>query len=171
MVQILTEGKTDSGMHDVEYCEIKQLGFRLRSDLVRKWHERNADESFDDIELTAQISASELLLDTLVRNGTVPSWPLFILSILQAKSFATDEAASYGSYGHLYQALMTKHMTATSKRKDSLGLKYTYLSMVAYEMFDQEKKALNESEIERYPCSLRERIQGARRCRRASLRN
>jgi hypothetical protein len=103
----------------------------------------------DDMELTHKVSTSEHLLDAFVGKGIVPSWPVFILSVLQASSSAVPEIASYGSYGHLYEALLTKRMADSSKRPSSLGLKYTYLSIIAYELFKNERFSLSEADLRR----------------------
>ena len=58
-----------------------------------------------------------------------------------------EDTASYGSYGHLYEALLTRRMTESSKRRNTLGLKYAYLALVAYELFKSDKVALSESEL------------------------
>jgi len=147
LFQLLADAGKDGGASTPEYCEIKQFGYRLRSELIRKWHGLGAETEVGDLELTSRISTSENLLDTLVRKGIVPSWPLFILSVLQTTSLTSEDAASYGSYGHLYEALLTKRMAASSKRKNTLGLKYTYLSMIAYEMFVSGRDVLTEAEL------------------------
>jgi hypothetical protein len=148
LFQILTDMEEDGDASETEYCEIKPFGFRLRSDLIIKWHSIGADIAIDDLELASKISGSENLLDTLVRKGVVPSWPIFILSVLQANSLAVQETASYGSYGHLYEALLTKRMADTGKRRSVLGLKFTYLSMVAYELFESDREVLSEMELQ-----------------------
>jgi hypothetical protein len=147
LFQLLTDIGEGGTASEAEYCEIKQFGFRLRSELIRKWHSVGSDLDMDDMELTAKISSSENLLDTLVRKGVVPSWPIFILSVLQANSLAVQETASYGSYGHLYEALLTKRMAYAGKRRSVLGLKYTYLSLVAYELFRLNREVLTEMEL------------------------
>ncbi|HXP79015.1 MAG TPA: metallophosphoesterase [Verrucomicrobiae bacterium] len=147
LFQLLADTAADGSASESEYCEIKEFGYRLRSELIRKWHSISTD--IDDLELTSRISTSENLLDTLVRKGIVPSWPVFILSVLQTSSLQVEETASYGSYGHLYEALLTRRMVGSSKRRNSLGLKYAYLALVAYELFREEKTVLNESELRR----------------------
>jgi ABC-type oligopeptide transport system ATPase subunit len=147
LFQLLADAAQDGGASEAEYCEIKQFGYHLRSEIIRKWHGIGADADLDDFELTSRISASENVLDTLVRKGIVPSWPLFILSMLQTSSLAVEETASYGSYGHVYEALLTKRMAVTSKKRNTLGLKYTYLSMAAYDLFLSGKTVITEPEL------------------------
>jgi Calcineurin-like phosphoesterase len=147
LFQLLADMGEEGEASEAEYCEIKQFGFRLRSELIRKWHSAGTDLDMEDMELTAKISSSENLLDTLVRKGVVPSWPIFILSVLQASSLAVQETASYGSYGHLYEALLTKRLADTGKRKSILGLKYTYLALVAFELFKSNREVLTEQEL------------------------
>jgi energy-coupling factor transporter ATP-binding protein EcfA2 len=145
LFQLLTDTAEEGSASDAEFCEIKQFGYRLRGELIGKWHSLSGD--LDDLELASRISTSENLLDTLVRKGIVPSFPVFILSVLQTSSVATEETASYGSYGHLYEALLTRRMAESSKRRNTLGLKYAYLALVAYELFKTDKTALDESEL------------------------
>jgi predicted MPP superfamily phosphohydrolase/ABC-type oligopeptide transport system ATPase subunit len=147
LFQLLADAGKGGGSSAPEYCEIKQFGYHLRSELIRKWHVIGTEAELDDLELTSRISTSENLLDTLVRKGIVPSWPLFILSVLQTSSLATEDTASYGSYGHLYEALLTKRMASAGKKKSTLGLKYTYLSMIAYDMFVSGRNVLTEAEV------------------------
>jgi predicted MPP superfamily phosphohydrolase len=151
LFQLLTDTAEDGSASDAEFCEIKQFGHRLRSELIRKWHGLSTD--LDDLEFTSRVSTSENLLDTLVRKGIVPSWPVFILSVLQASSLAVEETASYGSYGHLYEALLTRRMAESSKRRNTLGLKYAYLALVAYELFRADKAVLSESELRKVHAS------------------
>jgi hypothetical protein len=150
LFQLLTESAQDKdGAAHAEFCEIKQFGYRLRSELINRWHRLGADLDDDDLTLTSRISASENVIDTLVRKGIVPSWPVFILSVLQTTSTTVEETAAYGSYGHLYEALLTKRMAITSKRPNSLGMKFTYLSTVAYELFKSGRSALTENDLRR----------------------
>lgn len=145
--QVLVDSSETASTSDAEYAEIKQFGYRLRSELIRKWYSVGDDFEIDDLELTSQISTSENLLDTLVRKGIVPSWPIFILTVLQESSNTIEQTSSYGSYGHLYEALLTRRMAASSKRRSSLGMKYTYLSILAYRMFKASADVLSELQV------------------------
>jgi hypothetical protein len=133
-------------VENTEYCEIKPFGYRLRSQIIRKWHTLGKELGIDDLELAHKISTSEHLLDSLIGKGIVPSYPLFVVSILQANSQNVQENAAYGSYGHLYQALLTRRMSETGNKKH-LGFKYTYLSRVAYAMYMADKQVLSEQEM------------------------
>jgi hypothetical protein len=144
--RLLIDGPPDPSGAEAGICEVQQFGYRMRSEVIRKWHNFGAEREIGDWELTSRISTSEHVLDSLVGKGIVPSWPIFILSLLQAQS-SLDEPAAYGSYGHLYEALLTRRLTVSSKEKKSLGQKYTFLSMLAYELFRLEKTALSEEEV------------------------
>lgn len=143
---LLDSGESSENLPQSEYCEIRQFGYRLRSELIRRWHALGPALG-DDLEMTSRISCSENVIDTLVRKGIVPSWPIFILSVLQTTSTAVEETAAYGSYGHLYEALLTKRIAATSKRKNLLGFKFTYLSNFAYELFKSGRQSLVSREL------------------------
>lgn len=147
LLQMLTDSNDGpDNFPTSEYCEIKQFGYRLRSELIRRWHALGPSLG-DDLEVTSRVSASENVIDTLVRKGIVPSWPVFILSVLQTTSTTLEETAAYGSYGHLYEALLTRRMAASSRRQNLLGFKFTYLSNVAYELFQSGRTSISAREL------------------------
>lgn len=146
LYRLFIDGPSDPASAEAGICEIQQFGFRMRTDIIRKWHNFGAEPEVDDLELASRVARSEHVLDSLVGKGVVPSWPIFILSVLQAES-SVDEPAAYGSYGHLYEALLTRRLARSSKEKKSLGQKYTILSMLAYELFKLEKSSLTEEEV------------------------
>jgi hypothetical protein len=109
MVHQMTDALAAGEMREFAYCEIKPFGYRLRGELVTKWEALGREFEIEEMELTHRISEGEYLLDTLVGKGIVPAFPFFIFSALQEQDPAGHNAM-FGSYGHIYQALLTTRM-------------------------------------------------------------
>lgn len=149
---------------EFEHCEIQQFGRRLRGELVIRWHSLGRELEVDEMELTSSVAASENLLDTLIGRGIVPSFPVYVLSVLQASDRVSGQNVSYGSYGHIYESLLTERMARVNKK--NIGQKYTYLSFAAYRMFQAGKVALSMEDLraldkqywQSYMCSVEQDV-------------
>jgi hypothetical protein len=139
----LTDAVASGELPNFEYCTIRLFGYRLRGELVTKWEALGREFEVEELELTHRISEGEYLLDTLIGKGIVPSFPFFIFSVLQADD-PTAHNATYGSYGHIYQALLTTRMARVNPKK--LGLKFTYLSLIAFHLFTSGRDTLTHAE-------------------------
>lgn len=128
-----------------EYCEIKPFGYRLREELVTKWESLGREFETEELELTHDIATSEYLLDALIGKGIVPAYPFFVLSALQADDLTAQNAA-FGAYGHIYQALLTTRMARVNPK--NLGLKFAYLSFLAYKMLETGRDSLTAAEVQ-----------------------
>lgn len=128
-----------------EYCEIKPFGYRMRSELVTRWETLGREFELDDLELTRSITQGENLLDTLIGKGVVPSFPFFIFSVLQAQDTASTNP-SYGSFGHIYEALLTKKLALINAKQ--IGSRFTYLSLIAAQMMALHRDYLESSELD-----------------------
>ena len=140
----LTDAMAAGEVLNVEYCQIKPFGYQMRGELVTKWESLGRELELEEMELTRQISESENLLDTLVGKGIVPSFPFFIFFALQSGN--ADQTAMYGSYGHIYQALLTQRMARVNPK--NLGLKFAFLSLLAFEMYKKGIRSISRAQVE-----------------------
>jgi hypothetical protein len=126
------------------FAELKPFQHVLRSELIRKWILLGREFQMDDLELTTAIADAEHLLDTLVMTGVVPSYPLFVCSALQAHSDGAAANTSYGSFGHIYEQLLTKRLGRQGQKL--VGTKLTFLSRIAFKMLSANRQSVSESE-------------------------
>jgi len=145
ILQQIADGQDLENFRRYQYCEIKQFGYRLRGEVVSRWHTLGREYEINEMELTQRVAESENLLDTLIGKSIVPSYPLFICSVLQAAEAAVGQEVSYGSYGHIYQSLLTSRMARVNAK--NLGGKFTYLSLIAYHMFASKKSWVTSTEL------------------------
>jgi DNA repair exonuclease SbcCD nuclease subunit/molybdopterin-guanine dinucleotide biosynthesis protein len=128
--------------------EIMPFGHVKRHELIRKWLFIGKGYTHDELELLRQVGSIERSVSELIGNNLVPSYPIFILAILQQIEAQTPIQASSvsGSYGFLYEALLTISLTRASKLKLDLDTQYSYLSEFAYHLFVSGVRYLSENE-------------------------
>jgi len=147
-LQELAEIGAGEQISDFWHCDIKEFGSRLRGRLVTKWHTLGREFDLDEEETTHLISTSENLLDNIIGKGVVPSDPFFILYALQVSEPTIEISITHGSFGHIYDALITIRLAKTSGTKRSeVGVKYTYLSLIAHKLFTSQKKHLSPADV------------------------
>jgi hypothetical protein len=71
-----------------------------------------------------------------------------VLTLLLAYETAKDTSAPYGSYGYLYEYIITKAIAKISKDLTIVDLKYVVLSRLAYYLFEREKKRFTRQDMQ-----------------------
>jgi hypothetical protein len=132
---------------DYEICEIRELGYLRRNELIRKWHSLGSDYSETEADAAHSISVIETTVNTLLGKNLLPAYPVIVLAILQSYSTGRAANSSAGSYGQMYEALITTALASVSKKAVELGTKYTYISRIAYHAFQTNAKELVASDL------------------------
>lgn len=131
--------------------EIQELGHRLRGRLIEKWYNLGQEFTGNEIEIARKTANVEHVINTLLGKNLLPSYPIFILSLLQSYEAGTNHNTNLGTYGYHYEALITAALTVASKnvgKRITLDTMYTFLSKIAYRMFEQNQKFLTELELD-----------------------
>jgi hypothetical protein len=148
--QIAYQDDEQSVLMSFRHYEIQELGHRLRGKLIEKWYSLGQEYTSNEIDIGRRINHAENIINTLLGRNLLPSYSIFILALLQSFEAETNHNTALGSYGYHYEALITAALTAASKsvgKKITLDTLYTYLSKVAYRMFERKSKYLTESEF------------------------
>jgi len=129
------------------HCDIKEFGHKLRSRLAQKWRLEESDFEIEESDSLHQLSASENILESVIGNGVIPSRPFFIMYVLQETGQQSRGRVANGSYGHVYEALLTVRLNSISSKPTDVGTYYTYLSIVAHRLFQSQSKSLNPAAV------------------------
>ncbi len=150
MIGLLSHSRqaTRAVFGEFELYTIREFGYALRSKLVEKWHRLGFEITEPETDLQHQIDVCEKMLNTLIGKNLVPSYPLTILTLLQTMEAATKPSTASGSYGYLYEALITAALARVSHRAADLDTKYTYLSRLAYKMYEDDVQRLSREQLE-----------------------
>lgn len=116
--------------------------------MVKKWLTLGRDYSWDLNDHAREIHDTEKLLATLIGKNFVPSYPVNVLAILQAFEAHRSASTPSGSYGYLYEALLTLALSRVTSDSTELDLMYTFISRLAYFIFSADRKMVNKSDVE-----------------------
>lgn len=116
--------------------EVQELGHVLREELIGRWLSLADDHAMGAAELARKLNDAHVVLDTLIGKNFVPSYPVFILSVLQALEFGTPVDTNASTYGYFYELFIKNSLAETSDRIE-YDVKTAYLSFVAYRLFEE----------------------------------
>lgn len=125
--------------------ELMEFGHFLRSKLIERWYNLGDEYTANPQDLAKKILHAENLITSLIGKSYVPSFPIFVLSFLQAADSSNPVNSSTGTYGSLYEVLIIKALAKKTK-SFNIDLKAAYLGELAYWMFSNEKKSIAEEE-------------------------
>lgn len=136
----LVERDEDFRLWRYATCEILQLGHVKRSDLIKRWFFLGRSLSHDERELLREAQQAERLISDLIGRALIPAYPLFILVLLQQleANKRVDVTSTSGSFGYLYEALLTAALARASQLRLDLETQYTYLSEFANATFSRK---------------------------------
>ena len=142
-----------SGRHEhvplakFEIADIREFGFRLRGQMIRKWHTLGNAFVEDEESLARRIADSTRVIDTVLNRNLLPPYPVNILTLLQTyDAGAGSHNGGLGSYGQVYEALITARLVKVSVKSIDIGTKITFLARFAWRLFSTRQRCLNESE-------------------------
>jgi Calcineurin-like phosphoesterase len=139
---------------------LREFGHLRRSELIEKWYKLGREHTIEEDELSYAVAGAEKLVDTVLGRRLIPALPLFILTILQTRE-ATIPLNTSGAYGQYYEFLINQALTKKRLSK-SASIIYTYLSRIAYDLFDSHKATASDTELrsinERYFREIKVRV-------------
>jgi hypothetical protein len=136
--ELITQQEEEPAILEFTQCQIPPFGNLRRADLIRKWYFLGRHLTYDESELSRRAVQAEKIVSSLLGKNFIPSYPIFILILLQNMEAYTPLviAPRSGSYGYLFESLLTMALVRSSKLlKDDLDTTYTYLSELAYFLF------------------------------------
>ena len=118
-----------------------------------------AEYSEPDDSLAHTVTVLESTVNTLIGKNLLPSYPVIILALLQSSNQMVSPSSSAGSYGQMYEALITAALASVSKKAVDLGIKYTYISHIAYYSLLAVKQGLSLDDLHKIHELHREQYQ------------
>lgn len=131
------------------YCEIMPLGHLRRSELIKKWYRLGRYLSRDTIEIGRQVIIAQRLVNELIGKNLTPTYPVYILVILQQIEAQTplETTSATGSYGYLYESLLTVALSTSSKLNLDLDTQYSYLAELSYYIYQSQSKSVSKDDL------------------------
>lgn len=132
--------------YDFMQCGIMKMGYVLRNTIIENWFNLGREYIAEEQELAYKIAHTEKLVDSLLGRNILPSYPIFVLVILQAIEADIEISASANSYVYFYELLIKQSLSKTSGTI-TIDTKDTFISRLAYRLFETGRRTLSEDEI------------------------
>lgn len=131
----------------VNVYEILKFGGSKRSELIRRWIDLYDDE-FDDIQ-SKEFEFKELvkIVNIVIGKNLIPSFPIYILTILQANELSNTTNFEQSTLGHYYDVLIRSALGNKIKANAEIEKYYSYLTEFSYSVYNKEGKDVDETMI------------------------
>lgn len=139
----------ESDISDILSVKILPLGHKKRNKLIERYHILNEESpySIDEQIFLERTKASYEQVQTFLGDKLIPSYPIFILSMLQSMNLAKPNSYEQTSYGYCYQSLIHFALAGKAKVKnEDIDTFLNYLAELAYAMFKNNVNVMSESD-------------------------
>jgi len=124
-----------TALFQMKHLEIRELGFRLRSRMIRKWHAIGQEFTVAKQDIDNKVSRTEVQINALLGEQFMPAHPFFVLIALQQLEVQNDIVNSIGSVGHLYEFLVHQSLLASVTNQTNADTNENYLSEFGWKLF------------------------------------
>ena len=134
----------ETAISEVDIYEILPLGTEYRYKLIQKWIElSDLNNEEEKTRLTYEL---EKLVDLIIGKNLVPSYPLYILTILQTTELLPNQNFEQSTFGHYYDVLIKVALGKNINNKE-IEKYYSYLSELSFYLYKQDIKILDEDKF------------------------
>lgn len=132
------EGTSDSNLADsldkYAHFELLEFGHIIRDKFITKWIKITPEEHREDIANSRRDKANRI--NKTIGLHTVPSHPMYLITLLTAMDSNDTSLEKSSSYGHYYHFLIMKYINNDGLlTHTNVNTIFAYLSELAFEMF------------------------------------
>jgi len=130
---------------------ILEFGPQFRYDLVNKWNTIGIEIRFQDHnDILRKNDTYVAQIRAIVGNNYVPSYPFYLLSILQALESGNIQNPNYSIHGFYYEVLINECFSKAIKDKKEISLYYNYLTQFCFFLFEQGVKDISLEDFDAF---------------------
>lgn len=147
--EILNSKKPDlSELVTFQRYDICEFGHVRLEELAERWVTFGREAS-DPVEKNSIISLCEKV-EQIVAVAGLPHTPWLLILTLEQAETEVQPAAKNGSYGFLYQAVLTAALSRSTMKQIDIAGKYTYLGELAYQLYRLQASTLSEAQCRQF---------------------
>ena len=146
-IEVMAKSGTKEMLRGFKVFRIKQLGHVLRDELIEKWLTVEQKETLSDGDLLSQKNEISQKIKIAVGVNFIPTYPIYLLTILQLIENSGKNKLQDGSYAELYRYLINHALGSANAKAEDLDFYHTYLSYVAHYFFTHKAKELPLEEM------------------------
>jgi hypothetical protein len=146
-----TESKLAESLLNFTHYKILEMGHKVRDRIIRKWLSLGSEREIDNKSLIFRTREKAKLINTTVGYNLVPTYPFYILTLLQAMESNESVLNESSSYGHYYRFLIMQYLNSDyiMENKDITTIN-SYISTFAFECFFKRKYKYNEVDFSEF---------------------
>jgi hypothetical protein len=130
---------------------ILEFGPKFRYELVNKWNTIGIETRFQDHnEILRKNDAYLSHIKAIIGKNYIPSYPFYILSMLQALESGNVQNPNYSIHGFYYEVLINECFSKAIKDKKEISLYYNYLTQFCFFLFEQGVKDVSLEEFDAF---------------------
>ena len=146
-IEAMAKSETKNMLQEFKIFKIKQLGHVLRDELIEKWLILEYGETITDGDLLNIKREIAEKIGIITGINFVPTYPLYLLTILQMIEEGSKIKLQGSSYAELYRYLINQALGSEGIKPEEWEFYHTYLSHVAYYFFANHKKDLSNEDM------------------------
>lgn len=148
-LEILAKSEWKELLKDFSQFNITQFGHLKRDYLIEKWLAAS-ESDLDDSEILHGKTDLAAKINIAVGKSFVPTYPFYLLTMLQMLESGSKSSIKGTAYGDLYSYLITNALGNAGVRQDDLDFYNTYLANLAYKLFEDDKSTMDLISIEKF---------------------
>ncbi len=126
------------------------FGRLSRAKLIGKWITLDSDEFLGAEERMRRIDIATKHVESVMRWGIVPCYPVYLITLLQAYKGGSPEQFKEGGLGYYYEYLISDSMLKSGVSKDELTAADQYCARLAWEMRGRGVSFLSIEDLDRF---------------------
>jgi hypothetical protein len=127
--------------------QILPFGHERRNALLEKWLLLASDADDSCVEFAHQLESLSQDFDTLIGRNYVPSYPGYMLAVLQAAEAATPVDTRASTHGYFYE-LLIRAALAEGRTRTQFDVVTGYLAYLAYWLFTNRVREWSAAEFQ-----------------------
>ncbi len=120
---------------------LQELPPSSRAEIVRKWLRLGNKSIENEASFTREVEREQNVLTDLIRRKALPSLPYLVIGVLQIRQNSRSEATDPGSFGFLFQRLVTDALSITTTSRPQIDRKDGILKRFAYVLYHANRRA------------------------------
>lgn len=133
-------------------ARIKPLGHVKRNELVKKFY-KTYDVNASTIQQQASLEQVKVgfdIVENFLGKEYMPSYPIYILSILLSNTKLQSNMLEQTAYGYCYETLITCALMTCVNDKTKIDRYYNVLMNLAYFIYKKNGKPISEDEFQHF---------------------
>lgn len=127
--------------------ELLEFNHSMRVKLIQRWYKLGKEDFISDEEFYKKCDNAIRSISIAMGHRVVPSYPIFLLILLQAIETSNPHDLKISSYGNYYQLLILKALTDNIHDQSDLNTYQRYCGELAHFFFEKKTDVISRDEF------------------------